>query len=201
MIAPMPSGQERCVWWCSLLAACASPGLPPGFCTALANAPETTPARLWLQGDAITAAAVAVAISGLPPAVRTTADAIAPGGELVFAGRDWGPAVTGFRVEKRYRDGGREEFRSVLAAEDGSVLQRSHSVPLADVPLAVLAAARASGRDVRRCEIVADSAVEVGWRATVVDGGGRTFVVELDLAGEVRSRLRVVGAQLATPAR
>jgi hypothetical protein len=182
-----------------LLGACAGPALPTGFAALAAEAPEDVPARLWLEGDACIAAATAVGPGGLPATVRVAADAIAPAGELVFAGRAWGPRGAGFRIEKRYVEGTDESFRSVLLAADGTVLERTHSVPIAQVPVAVLTSAMTAGRDVRRCEIVSGPEREEGWRALVQNGAGRTFVVALALDGRLLSTQRVVRAVLSLP--
>lgn len=184
-----------------LLAACANPPLPPEFAGLAAESPEDMPPRLWLDGTRIVGVATGLGPGGLPPAVRAAVDAVAPAGRLVHAGREWGPAGTGYRVEKSYEDGPNTAFRSVLVAADGAVLQRSHSVPLARVPASVIGAAMAVGRDVRRCEIVSDADVETGWRALVVDGAGRTHCVILDLDGSLRGVSRVLSTELqvATP--
>jgi hypothetical protein len=198
MIASTPARLLCCCCVAALLtlAACAGAGLPPGFAAAAANAPEDWPLRLWLDGDHVVAAAAGVGPGGLPQAVRTSIDAVAPGGELQFAGREWSAAGDGYRVDKRYVDGADESFRSALIAADGAVLERSHSVPIGKVPVAVLTAALTVGRDVRRCEIVADAAQETGWRATVVDGAGRSFVAMIGLQGGIRSVYRIVNARL-----
>jgi len=180
----------------ALAAACAGPGLPAGFAAAAANAPEDWPLRLWLDGDRVVAAAAGVGPGGLPQAVRTSIDAVAPGGELQFAGREWSAAGDGYRVDKHYVDGADESFRSALIAADGAVLERSHSVPIGKVPAPVVTAALTVGRDVRRCEIVADAAQETGWRATVTDGAGRSFVATIGLQGGLRSVYRIVNARL-----
>src|SRR5262245_37248794 len=194
MIASTPARLLVCL--SALAAACAGPGLPAGFAAAAAAAPEDTPARLWIDGDAVVAAAAGVGPGGLPLAVRTAIDAVAPGGELQFAGREWSAAGDGYRVDKRYVDGPDESFRSALIAADGAVLERSHSVPIGKVPTAVLTAALTVGRDVRRCEIVADAAQETGWRAIVSDGAGRSFVATIGLQGGLRSVYRIVNARL-----
>jgi hypothetical protein len=179
------------------LGGCSAAPLPPGFAVAAANAPEDQPLRLWVAGDAIVAAAAAVGRGGLPQPVRTAAEAIAPAGEMLFAGREWGPRGDGWRIEKHYRDGADESFRSVLLDDAGSVLERSHSVPPAKVPAPVLFAAMQVGRDVQRCEIVSGAISEESWRATVRDGAGRTFVVELGLDGRPRRVCRILTAAVA----
>ena len=180
----------------ALLAACASADLPPGFGAEAAQSPEDQATRLWLAGDTIVAAAVALGPGGLPPAVRTAADAIAPGGEVVFAGSEWGPRGAGFRIDKRWREGIDESWSSLLLDRDGSVLERTHSVPIAKVPAPVLVAAMQVGRDLQRCEIVSGRAREEGWRVLVRDGGGRTFVVELSLDGTRHQLHRCLNASL-----
>lgn len=180
----------------SVLSGCATGGLPSGFAAALAAAPTSPPARLHLVGEAIVGAAVPAGPGALPRPVRVAADGIAPGGETVFAGREWGPAGDGFRIEKLYREGADEAFRSVLLDASGDVLERTHSVPLPDVPTAVLATALRVGREVTRCEIVADGSRETGWRATVHNGAGWTFVVAIGLDASLQHVQRVLDARL-----
>ncbi len=183
------------------LGACANTGLPGAFADALATAPEDLPARLHIDGDRIVSAAAAVGPGGIPTAVRATADGIAPGGEVVFEGREWGPYGACFRIEKRYVDGPLHSFRSVLIAASGDVLERSHTVPIQQVPPAVLGAALTLGRDVQRCEIVSDSSAERLWRATIVDGGGRTMLASIGLDGRLLDAHRLVHAVITTPRR
>ncbi len=183
-----------------LLAGCATGrGLEPVFALA-AEAPEDMGLRLWFDGSTLVAAATGIGPHRLPAPVRATIDGVAPAGELLFVGRECGPFGDGFRVDKRYRDGSEESFRSALIAADGSVLERRHSVPLAQVPAAVLTTAMRVGRDVRRCEIRSDSAHEVGWNAIVVDGAGHTYELELGLDAALLARHRLVrsSASIAT---
>lgn len=176
--------------------ACATAGLPRGFAKALAESPLDAPARLWLDGERVAGGAVALGPGGLPRPVRVAADGIAPGGETVFSGREWGPAGTGFRIEKRYLEGATESFRSVLLTADGAVLERAHSVPLHEVPAAVLMTAMAVGRDVLRCDIVADAARERSWSAYVRNAIGWTFVVAIGLDGSLLELRREVAATI-----
>ncbi len=191
----MTAAARTCLLLLPIAVACAGPGLPDGFAAAAAQAPEAMPARLVFANDQIIAAAAGLGTGGLPAAVRAAVAGIAPDGELLFQGREWGPAGSGFRIDKRYLDGAEESFRSMLVGADGAVLERSHSVPIAKVPPAILTTALAIGRDLRRCEIVADGAREIGWRITLVDGDGRTMVVATGLDGVLRTRHRLVAAQ------
>jgi hypothetical protein len=181
------------------LCACGGlPKLPPGFTAALAESPTEPPCRLRTAGDRVVAAAVPVGPGGLPPAVRTAIDSIQPGGKTLFAGREWGPRGDGYRSEKLYTDQGQEHFRSLLVAADGRVLERSHSVPLASAPPAVVTAAMASGPEVMRLEIVSGPEHEEGWRATVRNRAGWTHEVILSLRGTVLQVSRVVAAQFTS---
>jgi len=92
-----------------------------------------------------------------------------------------------------------ELFSSFLLTATGDVLERTHGEPLENVPPEVLVSAMAVGRHVTRCEIVSGPASEQGWRATVSDGGGRMFLVEIDLLGQLRSARRMVDAVIYAP--
>ncbi len=174
------------------LAACAAASIPADLTAHLADAPVDTPTRLWLDGDRIVAAAVAVGPGVLPPEVRVTADAVAPRGELLFYGREWSERGEGFRIEKRYRDVGAEHVRSVLIAADGSVLERAHTVPLAKVPQHVLVAALRVGPEVVEARIVSGRTEEEYWTCVCRNRIGRTFVADIDLDGRLlRTRRRV----------
>lgn len=170
--------------------------LPADFEEFVRQAPADAPARLWLAGDRIVAAAVAVGPGALPRAVRTTLDAVAPGGELVWQGREWGPRGEGFRIDKRYREGTAEHVRSALIAQDGSVLERCHSLPLAEVPPNVLGKALETGSHVEEARIVSGPEREEYWSCTVTSRIGRTFVVEIDLDGKPRRSVRRVDARV-----
>ena len=112
--APSPIGLGLV---CTLLAGCANTGLPRAFADALATSPEDIAARLHIDGDRVISAAAASGPGGIPQVVRSTIDGVAPGGEVVFAGREWGPYGACFRVEKRYVEGPEQTFRSALIAD------------------------------------------------------------------------------------
>lgn len=162
----------------------------------LADSPEATPARLWLDGNRIVAAAVATGPGSVPTAARTRIEAVAQGGETVFQGREWGPRGEGFRVDKRYRTAGQEERRTVLVTADGHVLERGHTVPIGEVPQDVLAAALLVGPTVVDAMIVSGPAVEEFWRCEVKDRIGRSHLVVVGLDGRVRHVARLVAATL-----
>ncbi|MBL8748998.1 MAG: hypothetical protein JNK78_07550 [Planctomycetes bacterium] len=194
----MPFRRSRHALFClSALAACgATSRLPTDLATLAAESPVDSPARLRLVGDRIAAATIAVGPGAMPPEVRTTLDAIAPGGELLFQGREWGPRGRGFRIEKRYRGNGEEHVRSVLIGEDGSVLERAHSVPLTQVPPNVLGAALRTGPHVDEARIVSGPEREEYWSCTIRTRIGRTFVVDVDLDGRVLRTTRRIDAHL-----
>ncbi len=182
-----------------LPAACQAPApLPPDLAALAAEAPEDQAVRLCLEDGRVVATTVPLGPGGVPGPARITADAIAPGGVTGFTGREWSARGVGYRVEKTYEDGPAQHFRSVLVTADGAVLERTHSVPLSDVPAPVLQAALGPARsDVLRAEVVSGAEREEGWRLLARDRGGRTFVIETDLRGSVCHVARLVPARLA----
>ena len=165
------------------LAACA--GAPPGPGPALeffADAPGDATARIELAGDRVEVLAVALGPGLLPPPVRTVVDAIAPGGDVTFAGYESGPRGVGYRVEKRYAE--TAQTRSVLAAADGKVLERWHTVPVRDVPTDALRAVADLGATVDEARIVSGPAREERWTFVVRDRLQRRSVVDVSLRGE-----------------
>ncbi len=179
------------------VAACSTAAPVPESLQALVDeSPEGMPARFAIDGNRIIASAVAIGPGALPAVVRTTIDAVAPGGEVLFQGREWGPRGAGFRVEKRYRDGAKEHVRSVLVAADGRVLERAHSVPIGEVPQHVLAAAMRVGSMVDEARIVSGPEREEHWSLVVRDRLGRTFVVTIGLDGRSIGSCRRVVARV-----
>ncbi len=168
----------------------------PELAALLAEAPDATPPRLWIAGDRIVQATAPLGPGGVPHHVRTAAEAVAPGGELLFQGREWGPRGAGFRVEKRYREGAVEHLRSVLVAADGRVLERAHTVPLVEVPRPVLAAAVQRAPHVEEAWIVSGPEREDYWLCTLRDRIGRTFVTHITLDGRSVAALRRVNARV-----
>lgn len=180
----------------SALVACAGTAGRPSLTRLLADAPDDVPARLLLVGDHVAAAAVPLGPGSLPAAVRTTFEAIAPGGNTTFVGREWSERGDGYRLEKSYVDGLLTKARSVLAAADGRVLERWHTVPLRDVPQQVLATALRTGPAIDEARIVSGPAREEYWSLQVRDRGGRTFVVLVGLDGAPKAQLRRLLARL-----
>lgn len=182
------------------LTACAgAAGLPPGFAENLAEAPEGRPVRFRSRGDALVAVAVPAVEHVLPPGLRRVVAGLVPGGRTVWFGREWGPLGHGFRLEKRYGDGGSDgDFRTVLVTPDGTVLERTHSLAIGNAPQDVLRAAMTGGRmQVERVEVVQRGEGEEGYRVRTRNALGRTFVVAVDLRARVRSVQRVLDAELS----
>lgn len=179
------------------LAACAAgPALPPQLGRLLAEAPAGAAPRLWLAGDRIVGAAVPLGAHSLPPPVRTMVEAVAPGGESTFVGREWGVRGEGYRVEKHYRDTTPPHARAVLVAADGTVLERWHTVPLPEVPQPVLATALRSGPMIAEARIVSGREREERWELVVRDRAGGEFVVHVGLDGAPLGRHRRLAGEL-----
>lgn len=192
--APSP-GRSSSLALLGLLAACQSgPTLPRGFAALLAEAPNDQLVRLQCDGDRLVGVCVPIAGAALPPAVRQTLDAVAPRGELRFCGREWGLGGDGFRIEKVYRLDRGDQVRSAWIAADGTVLERSHSVPVLEAPQPVLAALTEFGTGLDELHVVSGPWSGEVWRATIGDRLGRTFVVEVSPTGQ---RLRAVRRQQA----
>lgn len=165
------------------LAACAGPGPGPGPALEFfADAPGDATARIELAGDRVESLAVALGPGLLPPAVRTTVEAIAPGGVVAFAGYESGARGVGYRVEKRYPETG--QSRSLLATRDGAVLERWHTVPVRDVPTDALRVIAELGATVDEARIVSGPAREERWTFVVRDRLQRRNIVHVSLRGE-----------------
>ncbi len=177
------------------LAGCRS-GPGPGLQDLLANAAPDGACRLQVEGDRIVQAAIPLAPHDLPPEVRISADAIAPGGSRTFAGRELRPRGAYYRIEVRYEDRAEETFRSMLLDDNGDVIERTHGVSIARVPVDILTAAMTRARRLERCEIVSNTETEIGWRITARDDAGRRLLLELDLQGAIETVSRVLEATL-----
>ena len=177
-------------------AACAG-GVPPAdVLQDLDRVEQGASARLWLDGAQIVGAAVPVDLREVPLAVRTTFDAIAPGGEVTFVGRETGPRGAGYRLEKRYVDGAAEHSRSVLVDAAGAVLERAHTVAVRDVPQHVLVSALRSGSSIDEAAIVSGPEHEEHWALIVSDRDGRRSVVHTALDGRELRRHRRIAARI-----
>lgn len=168
---------------------CVAPSAVPSTLAAdLAEAPPDAETRLWLAGDRVVAVAVPLGPGWMTPAVRTTLQAVAPDGETTFAAREHGPRGTGIRVEKRYQEPRHD--RSVLIAEDGTVLERAHTVPVPDVAQDVLATALRTGPKVTTAWIVSGPQAEEYWDLVVQDRDGQTIALRIGLDGRELARSR-----------
>ncbi len=162
----------------------------------LAEAPNDSPPRILLDGDRIDAVAVPLGPGSLPPAVRTTFDAIAPGGTTRFVGRESSRRGDGYRVEKAYEASGTASARSVLCTASGEVLERWHTVPIADVPQTAATAALRVAPVIDEARIVSGPTSEELWSFTLHDRIGWTFVVEVALDGRLLRRTRQLAARV-----
>ncbi|MGK0202538.1 MAG: hypothetical protein ACI89X_002259 [Planctomycetota bacterium] len=175
----------RCLWLIAL-AGCTA---PPSSAYLLTDAEPNQDVRLAIIGNRVTWTAVPIDLRAVPALARTTCEAIAPNGVLEFCAREVGPRGEGFRLEKRYEQPF-SHLRSMLVDELGNVMERSHTVPVAKVPQDVLSAALRSGTLIESTSIVSGPVHEEFWRIVTKDRRGRTFVITVDLDGNVRSQLR-----------
>lgn len=172
--------------WLIALAGCVASEAPAYL---LADAEPNQEVRLGLSGDRVIAAAIPIDYRTVPLLARTTCDAVLADGVVTFCGREHGSRGNGYRLEKSYEQPF-PHLRSVLVDETGTVLERSHTLPIADVPQHVLAAAIAIGTSMDSAAIVSGPASEECWRIVTRDRRGRVFVVTVDLAGKLLSKLR-----------
>jgi hypothetical protein len=187
---------RRSVWlWLLTVTGCATPSVPHEFAAELATAPGDTSPRLLLAGNKIVVATTPLfSAHELPRPVAQMAMAIAPDGERTFVGREWGPRGEGYRIDCRYTDP--PHVRSMLLTAGGQVLERSHTVPIAEVPQPVLAAALQTGPLVDAAAIVSGPEREEYWLVQVRDRSNKRFVVQIGLDGRERARHRRFSAQL-----
>jgi len=176
---------------------CAAPMvLPPGFAQWLDESPDDMAVRFTTDGDRLQSVAIPLDYRQLPETLRRIADAIAPGGEVEYFARELG-AREGWRMEKRYvpDDPAAPTLRrTLLLGLDGEVLERSHQIPLGEVPQQVLRGALDFGRDVERAEVV--QADGEWFRLQVRNAFGWHHVVDLDADGAVRGAVRVKNAEI-----
>ncbi|MEZ6037625.1 MAG: hypothetical protein R3F29_09100 [Planctomycetota bacterium] len=178
------------------LAACQGPGstLAQQLAQADRDRVAADVVRLVVEDERVVGGATPAVAAEVPPAVHTTFDAVAPDGELLFLGREWGHRGEGFRLEKRYREPA--HVRSVLVAADGSVLERAHTLPVPRVPKHVLATALAVGPFVDEARIVSGPVREEYWQLVVRDRAGAERVLRINLDGAELSRRRRVTARV-----
>ncbi len=86
--------------------------------------------------------------------------------------------------------------RAALIAADGTILERAHSVPRGKGPKPVWLAAPDVGRDVQLAMIVSGPEREELWQCMVGDRIGRSYIVRIDLDGELLEVRRRVDAQV-----
>jgi hypothetical protein len=177
-----------------LAAACATSAVPASFADEVLAAPGDGEPRLLLNGNSIVAATAPLPTRDLPRAVAVMLDAIAPDGQRTFTGREWGPRGEGYRIDCSYTDP--PHVRSMLLTPDGRVLERSHTVPIADVPQHILATGLRTASLIDEAAIVSGPEREEYWTLMVRDRSGRRFAVRIDLAGHQLSSWRRLAARL-----
>ncbi|MCC6672258.1 MAG: hypothetical protein IT458_14445 [Planctomycetes bacterium] len=180
------------------LGACAGLGsVPEAAARAMQRAPVGRFPRILLVEGRVASLAVPVAASALPPAVAHVEEALLPGGELTFLAREWHERGTGWRVEKRLAGRGGDELRSLLLADDGAVLERSHEVQLKTAPAKVLetALAEAPGQ-AQRVEVLQGDPGEEWFRVTIRTPEGDRRHVECWPDGRLLRSGRVVAAEI-----
>lgn len=175
----------RCLWPIALAGCTAT----SSAALLLTDAEPNQDVRLAVVGNRVVSTAVPIDFRTVPALARTTAEAIAPNGVLEFCAREIGPRGEGFRLEKRYQQPS-AHLRSVLVDELGNVMERSHTVTIRKVPQGVLGAALQGGTSVESAAIVSGPVHEEFWRIITHDRRGRTFIVTVDLDGNVMSQLR-----------
>ena len=172
------------------LAACAAAPVPDDLQQWLQDAPPESAARLTLRDGAVAAAAVAIDPRNLPATVRTALEAVAPAGKMTFCGREWSSRGDGYRIDKDYTDQPEPHTRSLLLAANGQVLERSHSVGIADVPQHILATALQTGPRIDVAHIVSGPEHEEYWLVIVRDRSDRSYRLHIGLEGQELSRSR-----------
>ena len=178
-----------------LLAACATAPVPaPEFVAALADVPPHSEARLEFADGELVAVAAPLPPDLLPPSVRTALLAVAPDGEITFAGVEWGTRGRGYRVEKVYAEP--LHRRSVLVDGDGVVLERAHTVPMPEVPQDVLATAATKAPRVEEAWIVSGPHHEEHWSLLVRERSGAAHLLRIGLDGRLVRAARRVAARV-----
>ena len=172
--------------WLLALASCASSMASTEM---LSEAEANQEARLTLSGGRVISVSSPIDFRALPARARATSEAIQPEGTLIFCAQERGPHGDGYRVEKHYEEPF-PHMRSVLVDVNGSVLERSHTLRLVDVPQHVLATALSLGPKVKSAEIVSGPIAEELWRVVIEDRRGRVLVASISLEGTLWATAR-----------
>lgn len=182
-----------------LLTSC-SLSLGSRFDRAAQRAPASALAAVELVGGELTRGQVDVAEADVPAEVLRIESTIQPGGERTVLARAFGPTGDGFRFVRRYpRDAACPE-RSVLLAADGTVLERSHALPVNEAPAAVLerSASVAAGQ-VTRIHVVQGQPGEEWYRIHLAAADGTRHLLECETDGTVRLLVRLLAGEIAVP--
>ncbi len=133
---------------------------------------------------------IAIEPDALPPAVRRASQAVLQEGEYRFIGRIHAASETTFLLEKQYPLLPGEHLRTAIIAADGRIISRSHSIPLADLPVAARSELQNRGK-VQSLEFVEESDANY-FRAKFADGQGNEQTIEIDAAGRMRRMFRIL---------
>ncbi|MEM7199543.1 MAG: hypothetical protein AAF628_04715 [Planctomycetota bacterium] len=176
--------------------ACATPPSTTDAVQALQNA-AAGPLQVELQtGGALAAAGVPVAVGDLPRAVSVAIDTIQPGGEPHTLQRVIQDGDELYRSTKRYVDGDATSWRSVLLDGDGTVRERSHSLPRLELPASVAAQIERAVRGaIQRVDAVQGDPGAEWFRAYIRHGDAR-WVVDCTRGGAIRRRARILTSEL-----
>ncbi len=181
-----------------MAASCSGLGhLPAEFAEIALEAPQAQPPRIALGGGEVHSVSAPLGPGGVPADVRRAAEAIVPGGTTTRQDREWGPLGSGYRIEKHYPEEASGQWRSVLVDPGGRILERTHSLPMAVVPQAVLMAAAGDlRRDLDRIDVVQNINDEEFFRIRARDTIGREYLVVCAVDGTRVQVSRILQAEL-----
>lgn len=159
------------------------PSGQPAVLQALEELPGGKTARLYVDANQAPRWVVPLDEDALPSIVRRTAQTVQPDGTLHFVGRVYGGPEGIYIVEKRYPAQGEDHLRRVIISNDGSVILRSHSLPIDRAPDPVAARIAARG-DLEALEYVEGEGMNY-FRATILEAGAVRRVMSYTAEGDL----------------
>ncbi len=174
------------------LCACSAPGVAPELLDPLRRTPDGGAARVALTPKGIVEVSLPVAETEVPAVVRRTAEALAPGGQRRI---EHLPGDGHYRVDVDLGEDAAGRFRSVRLTADGTVVERSHSLPVDAAPAAIVAQLRAAvGGALERVDVVQTDTER--YRALGRDADGGRWLAECARGGGITRRVRIRPAAL-----